>query len=73
MVLATYDPADQKRRRLRARIRQQDIAAALQISDSAVSDYENKGRALPFSLTSGDYEVALAELVAAQAKQKRGK
>ena len=73
MVLATYDPTDQKRRRQRARIRQQDIAAKLQISDTAISDYENKGKALPFALTSGDYEVALAQLITEQAKKGKGK
>lgn len=72
MVLATYDPTDQKHRRQRARIRQQDIAAKLHISDTSISDYESKGKPLPFALTSADYEVALAELITEQAKKARG-
>lgn len=65
-VAVEYDPADQARRRRRARISQNEIAKRLDIALSKVSEYENGHKPLPWKLTSEDYEKALAAALLAK-------
>lgn len=58
----TLDPKEQGRRRRRARINQQEIAALLHISLASVSKYETGKESLPWELTAEDYERALTSL-----------
>lgn len=62
------DPAEQARRRRRARITQQEVAERLQISLGAVSKYETGADDLPWELTPEDYETALNGLLKERAK-----
>lgn len=67
-VRMAYDPADQRKRRRRALLSQQEVGDQFSppISDTKVSEYE-RGGALPYEFTGEDYEVALAKaIVAAQ-------
>ena len=62
-ILLAYDPADQAKRRRRARISQTEIARRLDIAISKVSEYETGKKALPWELTSEDYERALLDAI----------
>jgi transcriptional regulator with XRE-family HTH domain len=69
MAVATVlTPGDQKRRRRRARISQREIAERLDISEGALSEYENGKKDLPFALTPEDYEAALVAAIKAKSK-----
>lgn len=70
MAALTYDPADQAKRRRRARITQTQLGAKLECSISTISEYENGKDRLPWALTGEDYERALLELIAAQKPQR---
>lgn len=65
-ALAAYDPADQARRRKRARVTQGEIARRLNVAQSAISEYEHGVDDLPWALTADDYEVALAAAITAK-------
>lgn len=66
MVATVLEPSDQKRRRRRSRVTQAAVAARLNVSQGAISEYENGKADLPFELTPEDYERALAELIPEQ-------
>lgn len=59
-IQLAYDPADQKRRRRRARVTLADLATRLGCSTASLSLYENGKEPLPWGLDSDDYERALA-------------
>lgn len=63
MTTRTYDHADQKSRRRRARVSQEDIATRLNISSGALSQYEKHGMALPWGLSPEDYERELLNAI----------
>jgi transcriptional regulator with XRE-family HTH domain len=65
-IAVAYDPADQKRRRRRARVTIADLAARLDISVGALSQYENGKTSLPFELNAEDYERALLDAITAK-------
>lgn len=63
----TYDPAEQKRRRTRARVSQTQLANLLGMSEGALSQYENGKKPLPHALDPEDYELALAKAIVEKA------
>lgn len=69
----TYDPADQARRRRRARITQTDMAKLLNIAISKVSEYETGKKDLPWELTPEDYERALLQAIQEKRNEAGGK
>ena len=66
MTTVTFDPAEQQRRRRRARVSQVELARHLNIAPSKVSEYETQGKPLPWKLTADDYESALAAAIKAK-------
>jgi transcriptional regulator with XRE-family HTH domain len=62
-----FDPADQAKRRRRARISQAQLAARLNCAISKVSEYETGKGPLPWEQTPEDYERELAALIAERA------
>lgn len=62
------DPAEQARRRKRARLSQQAVGAQFEtpVSITSISDYERGKHPLPFDFTSEDYEIALSRALLAK-------
>lgn len=71
-TVLTHDPAEQGLRRRRSRLSQQAVGDQFEtpISDTAVSDYEQGKKPLPFEFTGEHYEHALARALLAKARMK---
>lgn len=59
----TYEPAEQAKRRRRARVTQEDMARLLGCAISKISEYETGKKPLPWQLTPEDYERALERAI----------
>lgn len=66
-VNVAYDPSDQRTRRRRALLSQQDVGDQFspRISDTSISVYEAGGK-LPYEFTGEDYERALLAAIDAK-------
>lgn len=63
------DHTDLAKRRRRARISQLELARALNISPSKVSEFEKHGQPLPWELTDEDYLAAIQQVL----REREGK